>query len=430
MNTREYLSTPQGMLSRHRYRRLYRRLMLSVDGIEPSSKRAMKDEDKLALQSELLFKLERCNRRAFRGPLALQLHLTTGSEHPSHIQNTVKNLLDLLGRPLPALKTTRRGLVYSDDSQIHGLSVSCWHQLEDPRIHLTAFPMRDFVDDLNLADHVRRQLGERDSDPGWDNDNDDVEELVRLLRAEREWTGLFGSDVYLSMLRYTRSQAQERVLGYGSLSMWESAVLLGGWSSVNSVSSGVERWIVHNVESQEAKAPMRIHLDELPQQPGLAKAYRRAAEEAAQEFQERYSWILKPLLILVAVEVVVKPPPPQRTRELHDLDNVVDSYVIPQVVRVLSPPTSVAWTIDLGALEQKMPELHKRWSEYQKTMPRTTMVGLTRFDVWRLPHWVSDDGSNGFVSVAVVRDDSGINGLSWRIDDVIEQWAEAVGEDR
>jgi hypothetical protein len=427
MNTREYLNTPKGMLSRYRYRRLYRRLMLSVNGIEPSSKRAMKDEDKLALQSELLFELERCNRRAFRGPLALELHLTTGSEHPSHVQNIVKNLLDLLGRPLPTLKTTRRGLVYFDDSQVHGLSVSCWHQLREPRIFLTAAPMRDFVDDLNLADHARRQLGERDLDLSWDDDNDDVEELVRLLRAEREWTELFGSDAYLSMLRYTRSRAQEKVLGCGSWSMWELAALLGGWSSVSSATSGVERWIVQNAESQVAKVPMRIHLDELPQQPGSSKTYRRAAEEAVQEFQERYSWILKPLLIPVAVEVLVKPPPPQRTRGLHDLDNVVNAYVIPQVVEILSPPTSVAWTFDLDAVEQTMPELHKRWSEYQKTMPRKTMVGLTCFDVWRLPHWVSD-GSNGFVSVAVVRDDSGADGRFSRIDDVIDRWAEAIGE--
>ncbi len=295
-------------------------------------------------------------------------------------------------------------------------------------MYLTAAPMRDFVDDLRLADHARRQLDEKDADLSWDDDNDDVEELVRLLKAKREWTDLFGTDTYLSILQHARSKAQERLLGYGAWSIWELSALLDGWSSVSSVSNGVAGWIVENVESQMAGTPMRIHLDELPQQPGSSKAYRKAAEEAVQRLREQYSWILKPLLIPVAVEVVVKPPPPERARGLHDLDNVVDSYVVPQVVGVLSPPTSVACTVDLDALERKMPELHKRWSECQQTMPRTTMVGLTRFDVWRLPRRPPDE-SNGFVVVAVVRDDSGMNGLFRRIDDVIDQWAETAVED-
>jgi hypothetical protein len=61
------------------------------------------------------------------------------------------------------------------------------------------------------------------------------------------------------------------------------------------------------------------------------------AETKLRAFQARFGWLVDPLLIPVALEVVIKPPPASRQNGLHDLDNVLRNYLIPRVVDILRP---------------------------------------------------------------------------------------------
>src|SRR5262245_53922569 len=99
-------------------------------------------------------------RHAFRGPIALEMSLHTSGKTPSHGHTIAKNLLDLLSRPQPGVRTDRRGLLYYDDSQIHGLSVSCLHGQAKPRIDISAMSLGHFLEDLELAVHAGETLND------------------------------------------------------------------------------------------------------------------------------------------------------------------------------------------------------------------------------------------------------------------------------
>jgi len=109
-----YLNSPQARRAQYG-RRLMRRIMFHVDGIEPRAKHSMPPSDKREIQRQLLKQLVDRRRRPFQGLLALELNLATTERMPTHSHHIAKNLLDLLGETLPGLPTRRRSLLYRDD---------------------------------------------------------------------------------------------------------------------------------------------------------------------------------------------------------------------------------------------------------------------------------------------------------------------------
>ena len=151
-----YLETPEGQLAQYRHR-ARRRMWFTIEGIEPRAKSSMPDDHKDAIQRQLLDSLVARRRRAFRGPLALRLTIHTTDKNPAHSHNIAKNLLDLFGRPRRILRTRRCALLYSDDNQVHALSVRCRHGETMPRIATEAIPLGGLIKDLQLIQGARAQ---------------------------------------------------------------------------------------------------------------------------------------------------------------------------------------------------------------------------------------------------------------------------------
>jgi hypothetical protein len=105
-----------------------------------------------------------------------------------------------------------------------------------------------------------------------------------------------------------------------------------------------------------AESPLRITLSELPQEKGASMLWKREIKQKLREFQTKWGWIVDPLLVPIALEVVVKPPLASRERNLHDLDNVLRTYLIPRVVEILNPVSHFAFTFDESTLDR----LHRR----------------------------------------------------------------------
>jgi hypothetical protein len=83
-----------------------------IGGVEPRTKDRMPDADKDEVQRQLLGALVAARRRAFRGPMALQLTLGTTGKAPSHAHHITKNLLDLFAAwRLPPAPEGGRGFV-------------------------------------------------------------------------------------------------------------------------------------------------------------------------------------------------------------------------------------------------------------------------------------------------------------------------------
>ena len=129
-------------------------MFFTIEGIEPRGKHSMPERDKDLVQGQLLQSLIDQHRMAFRGPLALRLWISTTDKTPTHSHNIAKNLLDLFGKPRANLATRRDSLLYTDDQQVHALSVTCHHGQAEPRIFARVDPLNALIEDLRLVEEA------------------------------------------------------------------------------------------------------------------------------------------------------------------------------------------------------------------------------------------------------------------------------------
>lgn len=327
MGLDNFLETPAGQLAQYQSR-AGRRIWLRI-GIEPRAKDTMPEGDKDAIQQQLFGRLNALHRRAFRGPTALRLLLDTTEKNPAHSHTIAKNLLDLFGRPRPILKTRRRGLLYSDDSQVHALSVLCHHGKDTPQIYVEARPLDALLEDLKVIETVDDMLDELDE---YDRFNNPIERFVDLKR-DKEFRNHIGDARFDLWQGTVQMEAQQHLLGRAALLPRDLAYLYH--------TRGV--YAAKPWEMLFADAPLRITLSELSQVSDAAKLWQQEIKDKLRAFQTEFGWILDPLLVPVALEVLIKPPPPSRQNALRDLDNVLRNYLIPRVVEILKPVSHPAF---------------------------------------------------------------------------------------
>src|SRR5690606_31668711 len=125
----------------------------------------------------------------------LSLAFRTTDRTPAHIHTIAKNIIDLLGRPLPELRCRRKGLLYSDDSQIHGLVVRCEHGADAPSISVDLRSLSDFREDLALAAYAASRASHSGQ---YEQDNGSVSafSLDRLARDRDRLVSALGEEVF------------------------------------------------------------------------------------------------------------------------------------------------------------------------------------------------------------------------------------------
>ncbi|HLL45716.1 MAG TPA: hypothetical protein VK399_03365 [Longimicrobiaceae bacterium] len=413
----EYFRSLPGLFARHRACQM-RRVYIDVHDVEPRQKprqkRRMQREEELRFQEQVRRQMQRFDRAAFRGPIVLQLSLGTTAKNPPHAHSIAKNLLDLLSKPFPELGS-RHSLLYLDDQQIHGLAVRCHHRQEKASIGITVAPLSCFLSDLDLA-----VKAERNDSPDRGRDPIDVdmsvESLRRLLKNEAVYRERQGDAWYEAMRDFSLFDVQHAVLTDSQVTLQDLAALYLRSDPQHPSLGHLWRDLHAQMREMFRKSYLRIHLDELPQQSGRSQDYLRHVDEQVERFRARLGWMLQPLRVPVALQVIVKPPPPERANGLYDLDNVARTYIIPRVVEVFAPPTDIAWTIDIERLRASNPDSAAHWESLQAQLPKTSRTGLTRFEVWRVPA----DEEPGFVSAALVADIEELPGPFMRIDSAID----------
>jgi hypothetical protein len=242
-------------------------------------------------------------------------------------------------------------------------------------------------------------------------------EVIAVLRNEAEYRRNVSYQAFESLLLSTRQRAQECMLGGSVLRPSDLAAMY------NITGRNID--LVEWREETFASAPFRIRLTDLPQVKGASALWKEEIDERLRAFQAQFGWLIDPLLVPVALEVVIKPPPTSRQRGLHDLDNVLRTYLIPRVVDVLRPLSHYSFTRDIETIRRVAPESVKHFADsYARSSkpPASTKYGVTRYEAWRLPP--AREGSEGFVSVAIVADTFGNGDLLGQIDDEIEEWRE------
>ncbi|WP_143737548.1 hypothetical protein [Microbispora sp. GKU 823] len=102
--------------------RWLRTLRLTIEG-EPEQKGARGRRSAVAFQQQVIHQMTAARRRAFTGPVALDLFFQTTRKNPPAIHRVAKHVLDLLGPADPAIRPRRRSVLYRDDRQVKFLYV-------------------------------------------------------------------------------------------------------------------------------------------------------------------------------------------------------------------------------------------------------------------------------------------------------------------
>lgn len=409
----------QGILNASRW---MRQLRLEVAGVEPRGKSAMRRQERRAFQASVLAQLKERRRLAYRGSLVLQLRLVTSEKNPSHIHTITKNLVDLLGHPSLDL-SEGFGLLYRDDRQISGLSVSCEHGGIEPAISIASRSLGDFREDLEVAARCSDAYGfhgkaHQEAPNGFYG--------LGELHAERaQWIRAVGEANFQAMVALAQRDLQLEVLGGGGIRAADLHCFYRASALRFTSHSSVLDQLATKREDAFTKDRFRILLEELPERRDTSEAYRERVSHALRELRLRFQSLLTPLRVPLAVEVLIKPPPPSRARALHDLDNVLRRYIIPNVVEIFEPPSNYLWAFERERLEQasvrSAPSLRGRLV----SLPKSSAVGVIRFEAWRLPRTPGDD-SAGFVSVSLVADAFGHGGPLSEVDGLVTAYTERL----
>jgi hypothetical protein len=173
------------------------------------------------------------------------------------------------------------------------------------------------------------------------------------------------------------------------------------------------------------ETPIRVHVGELPATRGSSAVFKQRIESALADFKRDWNWLISPLVVPVGLEVVVRPSPATPNAVLHDLDNVMRDYLLPQVVPKFGTVTNPRWTNDLVQVKLADPDPDLTANRAAApNPPKATRDGVTRYEAWRLP--AAPSGETGFVSVALVADTHIRGDFFQQIDGQIGRWAHSL----
>jgi Holliday junction resolvase RusA-like endonuclease len=298
---KDYLTTPAGRLAGYRVRRR-KQVLLIVEGVEPRSKK-MSEAERAAFQAQVAEQLEETKRTALRGPIALRVRLATTHRTPPQVHSIVKNLLDLLGRQGSTDKDWQKKRLYKDDSQIQALSVSCVHGETRPSIAIAARQFSHMVDDIELAAHAIRGLDATDSNHPRHEERDQewIASFKRLIEEEAEIRAGGGDDLYEARVRSGRGYAQRAFLGQSAISIPVLAWLYGR------PKGPLMQPLFDPWPAIIRQTGLRIQLGELPARTGDSSLFKTRIDAALEDFERRWGWLIRPLVVSVGLQVIVQP---------------------------------------------------------------------------------------------------------------------------
>ncbi len=414
---KKFMASDAGASARYQARR-WRRIHISIDDIEPQSKK-MSPADRANFQTAVAEHLTSIKRSTFRGDVALKLDLATAGKSPPHAHTIAKNLLDLLGNRITGVDWPKKSLLYADDSQIQALSVMCRHGEDRPNIRIEARPFAAMLDDLELAGEALRSAETMHSQNEREREDEWVDTYRNLIRDEKARRQALGDEMYEAYRKMVRWSAQRALLSHSGVN-----IPTLGWMY------GLPRGIPTGFDKKMwagliGGSKLRLQVGELPIATGGSSAFRQNVADEIANFKKRWDWIISPLVVAVALEVIVRPNPKTPPAVLHDLDNIVRDYLIPDIVPAFGTVSDQRWTIDFAELRARDPKLAEAWGP-NPTPPAGTRQGVTRYEVWRLP---AVEGEPGFVSVALVADIDAKGDLMQQMDDYIDEWRDALLDD-
>lgn len=410
---RDFMDSDAGARARYQ-KRMQQRVYIHIDDIEPQSKK-MPEVDRDRFQQAVAEQLGSIKRSTFAGDVAVKIDLATTGKNAPQAHTIAKNLLDLLGARSANVSWPRRHLLYKDDRQIQALSVSCRHGEPSPAISIGARPFTAMLDDLELAaEAIRAAEMNIESLYEQDRDGECIETLRDLKDNEADQRQRMGDDLYDAYVKMTRWNAQRALLKRSGVGIPVLSWMYGRPKGIHT-GIGKEMWAGLLSDSK-----LRMQVGELPIKSGGSEAFKQNVLNEIAVFKRRWDWLINPLVVAVALEVVVRPNPATPAAVLHDLDNIVRDYLLPGIVPKFGTVSDHRWNIDFDELKRTNPGLAASWGP-NPTPPAGTKSGVTRYEAWRLPAVANEPG---FVSVALIADVDAKGDLMDEVDERIKKSAQ------
>jgi len=408
MNKLDYLfETRSGQLSKY-YARMRKNFCMDIT-MEPKSKNSITISQKRKFQWSVLQELEKNNKRAFSGPIAIELDFYPTENNPSHIHSLPKNYLDLLGKPLQ--KSKRKNLLFKDDRQVEMLIVN-YHierRNKNPLISIKAVSMHNLKQDLMLLHKIRHNSFQYEDELIYDFndllDEDNTSELISNLDEAviqnhelKTREDFFDQETYENMMKINLYNIQSSLF---SLDKIRPLDLLSLYPDITKRVYPVlpsHQFMTLNEQSRRLIisppfSPLNSHT--LPNEMRGKKEFKKEIRESMIEFKKKYHFI-SPLLINISLTILYIPP--NRYEEV-DLDNLA-RYIIPQVNEILKPTGKRFFA-----------------EEREKGF---TQNSITQYQVIRIPR-VESDPEEGIAQLVINNKKTSTSILN-DLDSIIDRW--------
>jgi hypothetical protein len=425
MTTSEYLETPQGQYSRYFWRQLRGYSYYHFDGEPPGQ--ATGNSQKADFQGEILYEMEKNNKRSYRSRIVAEIWLDPASKNPPHIHTAMKKLLDIFEKPLPESGIRRKGLIYQNDNQIAYLSVRYHLGSDEKGIRAKFAPFQCFVENLKLAHDIlsgryndslnrydfEREIGEINST----HKDFDFSEAMRDLRALEEkkenFIRSFSEKAYNSMHLMDKMRAQEALLAMSKLSVndlyniYNTSEVIQKNLHLRDLAKIVSEWVT--------ASPIRLQLPSLPTRKDEKKPFKEEIGNCLTEFRSHYD-ILEPLYVPVVLEVIYKPP---LTSEgfYKDLDNIIREFILPVFHEEFKPPPTHASIFDSEEINDNKP-----LKEMIERIPKSVPYSVAGYEIVEIPRH-PEDKEDGLLVVGISPGSFASYSLWYRTDEVIERWS-------
>lgn len=407
---KDFIKSDAGQITSYNKRK-QRRICIYIEDIEPQSKK-MSTLERVRFQTEVAKHLAIIKRTAFLKHIALKIDLDTSSKNAPQLHTIAKNLLDLLSKRQLAVKSKQKYLLYKDDSQIQALSISCRHGGSAPRIYIEGRPFKAMLEDLELAVKVKTQSTMNNADSYYeDSEREWIKTFRELIDDEIEQRKSLGDVLYDGYFKMVRWSAQKALFKQSGVNISVLSYMYG--LQKYDFGLGSDYW-----SKLVGSSKLRLQVGELPILEGDSDLFKQKVSDKIEAFKKEWGWIIDPLVIAVALEVVVRPNPKTPAGVLHDLDNIVRTYLIPGIVPSFGTKSDIRWTIDFDELEKGSNKTLESLKKYPMP-PSGTKNGVTRYEVWRLP---AIENEPGFVSIALVADMDAKEDMMKEVDEIILSW--------
>lgn len=345
-----FWQTSKGQILKYRMRRKQEKDFVIF--CEPKSKKAITNEEKRHFRVNLKSQLKHQHKKKYNEPLILKIIFFTTDKNPSHVTTLVKCYLDLMHKSEKIDNFSK--ILFNDDKDIKLLIARTIKVEKDPHIKIKTNTYHNFLEDIVLIEKImfndfydEDDINKIDLEEEYSS-LDDIVESINEIKHDRDYNlSLSGESFHNNLLHsYLISYQQQRLLT-AKFKPTELIYLLNNKmskylpingkieSSLKSIKLNSSNLIFLNINFFEVQM--------FPQKEGDSARIKIKLAEKIQKFKDKNS-LLFPLRTPIKLTILFSNP--SGLKNEIDPDNLVRTYIFPQVIDILEPPTKVLFGED------------------------------------------------------------------------------------